>query len=49
MRIKMGTETPRGKFAFGWLALDNSFLEEEKGRRGQNTKENDKSSPRILN
>lgn len=47
-RIKMGTETPRGKLPFGWLALDNSFLEEV-GRRGRNTKENDEPSSRILN
>lgn len=34
LRIKMGIETPRGKFLFAWLVLDNSFLEEEMGRRG---------------
>jgi len=34
LRIKMGTETSRGKFPFGWLTVDNSFLEEEMGGQG---------------
>lgn len=30
--LKMGTETPSGKFSSGWLALNNSFfLKKKKG------------------
>lgn len=38
MRIQMGTETPRGKFPFARLALDDSFLKEGMGRRGETQK-----------
>lgn len=38
IELKMGMETPRGKFPFAWLALDNSLLEEETGGvGGENT------------
>lgn len=38
MRIQMGTGTPRGKLPFARLALDNPFLEEGMGRRGETQK-----------
>lgn len=48
VELKMGMETPRGKFPFAWLALDNSLLEEETGGVGGRTQANGKPSPGVL-